>query len=110
MLHRSMLTLIDIVQGDLAAFVLAHSKAQAARAPLRRHPGTSAGVAQIAEVFEFDLRGRNGFSACTARPTEAGAQRQTARKRPANQKSLFFGKEKWARHGSPILVPTAKIV
>jgi hypothetical protein len=109
-LHRSMRSLVNIVQSDCIAFILAYGKAQTICAAFGWHPGASAGVAQIAEIFEFDLRGRNGFRTGAARPTEAGAQRQTARERPANQKSLFFGKEKRTRHDSPILVLMPKIV
>jgi hypothetical protein len=102
--------LVNILQHDLIAFVIAHGKAQTVCAAFRWHPGTAAGVAQIAEVFEFDLRRHNGLRACMARSAEAGAQGQTARERPANQKGLFFGKEKRTRHGSPILVLKPKIV
>ncbi len=108
--YRSMLAFVDIVQRDFIAFVVAYSKAQAVRAAFHWHPGAPAGVTQVAEVFEFDIRWHNGVRAGAARSAETGAQRQTARKRPANQKSLFFGKEKRTRHGSPILVPMPKIV
>jgi hypothetical protein len=110
MLHWSMIALVDIMQSNPLAFVLGDSESQAVRAPLSRHSGASMGVSQITEVFEFDLCWGNGFCSGTARPTETGTQRQTARERPADHEGLFLGEEKRACHDNLILVPMPKIV
>ena len=100
-----MFAIENVIKDDLSFFISGYRKAQGVGAALARHTRAAAGMAQIAEVTQRSLIWNALFRACPAAPTEAGAQRQTAWKRPSDGEASLFREKIRTGHSILMLVP-----
>jgi Tetratricopeptide repeat len=106
MLHRRMLTLINVAQGHSSG-IISGRKTQAIGLALCRQSLASAGVADIAEIPELIIRGRDFIARCAAGATKAGAKGQARREGPRDGVNLFDGKKERTSHSTAILCAAA---
>ena len=65
-LHRFMIAFAYVMEYYARALVAGHGKAHAIGMAVFGHPGTTEGIAQIAEIVQLSFRGSSFFRTCVA--------------------------------------------
>jgi len=102
--HGNMLALAGEMQQDTVPTVFGYGETHRIKLTGGRNPAALAGIAQVAEVFEFRIFRHAAGLPCSAVAAKSCAQRETLWKRPQDTGAFFSREEKRASHNRLILV------